>query len=106
MSDLNDLILPLHKATMDGKLTWSLEGERRISTLQGPGLIEIMEVDPYEAYQFTVRNRDGVVLESATIFDKDMIYFEHIKEIYQGVKRSALRVDETLDDIKRTLLSL
>lgn len=111
MSELNDLILPLHKETMRGKVTWTLEGRDRISTLQGDNLIEILDESSYKinfehTYNLTIRNKDGIVLDSNVFNEEELIYFSHLKEIYQKVKRAALRTDETLEDIKRRLLSL
>ena len=105
MSQISDLISPLHKATMEQKVSWKLEGEARIWTTQGSGVLEILEVSPNGAYNFVVRNKDGVTLDSEMLVNANPKFVE-ISQIFKKTKRSFLNVDKIIDDIKEKIVRL
>src|SRR5258708_1448493 len=98
-SELIDTILT---RTREGKLEWSELSRAGFTAPIGTNSITIDRVGG-GGYVLRIANENGTVIERTTIEDRGSPTLE---EIYETARRQALRVDETLYNIKRNLEEL
>lgn len=103
-----DLIGAILKRTSEGKLSWSeLSRTGFTAPIEPNVLIVDQTIDRRGSVEYILRiaNEQGTVLESATEGADDFAP-GLVQQIYETARRQALRVDETLLNLKNALEKL
>jgi hypothetical protein len=105
MTQIEELANSILEKTNEGKLQWSTLGDGYYQAAIGDNSITIDARS--QIYTLVIRNTEGQVVERMNVlFGTKGQKEEILSAIYRLARRQALKVDETLEEIKRTLNGL
>jgi hypothetical protein len=96
MPNVNEILAKTLKATKAGKLQWELVGRDSFRTQIGKMFLTILSDDGQ--FIFTIYDDDGNQLDNSSGYHDDS---EQV--LYEAARRTALRVDDALDNLDRQL---
>jgi hypothetical protein len=102
MALTQDLIETILQRTREGKLDWSELSESGYIASIGLNSI-VIDRGKTGGYALRITNERGTVIETAVSESIAEFSTTALQEIYELARRQALRVNETLLDIKKTL---
>lgn len=112
MIGISEFIPLVYLKAKEGKLAWDQAGESGFISPIGDGVVNIrreLKRTSYGvnviAYRFSLANSSGTTLETYQAIDTED-YFSDLEDIYEMARRKALKVDETLSDLMKSLKSL
>jgi hypothetical protein len=106
MADQSDLVNTILERTREGKLTWEELSLSGFLTRVGQTMIIIDRPRGNELPSIRITDESGKLLEiieGPVLAGSGLGSKELLSEVYELARRQALRVDETLLDLKRSL---
>lgn len=99
MAKVDDILSNTLAATKVGKLQWELVGRDSFRTQVGKLFLAIAKYD--NEFTFTIYDDDGNLLDSSAGY-----YSYTQADLYELVRRTALRIDDTLESLDQQLREL
>jgi hypothetical protein len=107
MTDPSELVNTILARTREGKLSWEELSQTGFLTRVGQTMIIIGRQRNNDLLHLRITDQSGKILETifSPVYPKEMTLTttELLSELYELARRQALKVDETLSDLKRSL---